>query len=84
MGCYQEWVGAKPGHDGVGCGKRVQRAEQGPGASESVDGDPWRASTHCSEQKGAEEREQGAVVTGATGPLEEAEEEPPVQQLGNN
>ncbi len=52
--------------------------------SESVEGDPWRASKHCSEQKGAEEREQGAAVTGVTGAQEEAEEEPPVQQLGKN
>ncbi len=39
---------------------------------------------HYNEQKGAEEREQGAVVTGVTEPPEEAEEQPPVQQLGNN
>ena len=26
VGCYQGWVGAKPGLDGVVCGKRVQRA----------------------------------------------------------
>ena len=25
-GCYQGWAGAKPGLDGVVCGKRVQRA----------------------------------------------------------
>jgi hypothetical protein len=45
---------------------------------------------HYNEQKEAEEREQveereqGAVVAGVTGPPEEAEEQPPVQQLGNN
>jgi hypothetical protein len=49
--------------------------------SESIEGDPWRASTHYSERKGAEEREQGAAVTGAP---EGAEEEQPGQQLGNN
>ena len=58
--------------------------------SESVDSDFWRVNTHYNEQKGAEEREQveeqeqGAVVTGVTGPPEEAEGQPPVQQLGNN
>ena len=58
--------------------------------SESVDSDSWRANTHYNEQKGVkereqgEEREQGAVVTGVTEPPEEAEEQPPVQQLGNN
>ena len=58
--------------------------------SESVESDPWRANMHYNEQKGAEEREQveereqGAVVTGVTEPPEEAEEQPPVQQLGNN
>jgi hypothetical protein len=26
VGCYQGWVGAKPGPDGVVCDKRVQRA----------------------------------------------------------
>ena len=58
--------------------------------NESVDSESWRANTHYNEQKGAEEREQveereqGAVVTGVTEPPEEAEEQPPVQQLGNN
>ena len=55
-----------------------------PGASESVEGDPWRASTPCSEQTGAEEREQGAAVIGVTGAPEGAREEPPGQLLENN
>ena len=52
--------------------------------SESVDGDPWRARTRYSEQKGAEGREQGAVVPGVTGAPEGAEEEPLGQQSGNS
>jgi hypothetical protein len=55
-----------------------------PGASESVEGDPWRASTHYNEQKGAEEREQGVVVPGVTGAPEGAEEGPLGQQVGNS
>ena len=48
-----------------GCGKLVQRAERGPEANESAEGDPWLVCMHHIERKGAEEQEQGAAVVGA-------------------
>ena len=78
---YRGQAGAKPGHNVGGYGKWVRRAEGGPGASESVEGDPWLVSMHYNERKGAEGQEQGAAVTVAP---EGAEEERPEQQLGNN